>query len=225
MKIVVAVRCLNEVKNIDRFMKGYDFADQIVVSDGGSTDGSLELLGRYSKIQLLNFGAGETIDGHFWNGDADHMNFVLGAAKKLEPDWLIFDDMDCCPNHLLRDGARAVLEGSPRPQVNVFRLYLWGDDQYFPHMNRDFDPAYRSLWAWKPSEIDIHADTAVRHGTLRGQISDPFGVDVPMCLLHKSWHPATIDTKIEHYNKIGLPMEHPFKFAGPLQALPEWARE
>ena len=44
MKIVVAARCYNNEKHIERFLHGYSFADRIVVSDGGSTDNSIQLL-------------------------------------------------------------------------------------------------------------------------------------------------------------------------------------
>lgn len=226
MKIVTAVRCYNEIKHIDRFMKGYDFSDVIVVSDGGSTDGSVELLKTYSKVKLFHFEEQETRHGHTWNPDAPHMNFVLDKAKELEPDWLIFDDMDDVPNKCLREDARGILDVCNHDQINAFRLYLWGDTgKFFPYMNRNFDPNYTSLWAWKPKNLDIHADPNVRHGTIVGTISAPHKLVAPHCLLHKSWYPDTVDAKVEHYNKLGLPMGHPFTFAGELAVLPEWAHE
>lgn len=230
MKIVVAVRCLNEINHIPRFMKGYDFTDEIVVSDGGSTDGSIELLKTYPKVRLVHFSGGTTIDGEFWNEDAPHMNFVLEFAKTLSPDWLIFDDMDCNPNHYLRIGARSVLfsVSDEYAQVNAFRLYLWGEKEYFPHMNRNFDPDYPSLWAWRPNRINIYADPEIKHGTMVGVTNDPYKVELPMCLLHKSWHPDTIQQKVDRYNKIGLPMNHPLEHPdafGLPEPLPEWAFE
>lgn len=225
MNIVVAVRCYNEEKNIPRFMKGYDFADTIVVSDGGSTDNSVEILREFPKVHLIHFNQGETVNGQFWNTDAPHMNFVLDEAKKLDPDWLVFDDMDDIPNFHLRKDARALLEQCDKPQVNAFRLYMWGNEMYFPHMNRNFNKDYTSLWAWKPREIDIHADPAERHGTIVGATSNHCDFDVPYCLLHKSWSPETIEAKIARYNALGLEHHHPLDFAGPPTKLPEWARE
>lgn len=225
MKIVVAVRCFNEEKNINRFMRGYDFADQVIVSDGGSEDDSVLILKKYPKVQLHHFREYEVRNGHRWNPDAPHMNYVLDKAKELEPDFVIFDDMDCVPNYILRDNARYILETCTQPQVNAFRLYMWGDDQYFPDMNNHFDPNYTSLWAWKPKEIDIHADPDIRHGTFVGISSNHHKIEIPMCLLHKSWHPDTIEKKMEHYNKLDLPMRHPFDFAGNLERLPSWASE
>ena len=229
MKIVVAVRCRNEDRHIERFLHSYDFADHIVISDGGSTDRSLEILNRYShknpKFDVRHFGVEETVNNVTWNPDAPHMNFVIAAAREYDPDWLIFDDMDDVPNYLLRKDARVLLSQSPYPQVNAFRLYLWGDDQHFPYMNRNFDMNYTSLWAWKPKEIDIHADESIRHGTMVGTATEYTRLNVPYCLLHRSWYPNTITAKMIRYNLVGLPMDHPLQFAGPPEPLPEFAHD
>lgn len=233
MNIIVAVRCYNESRHIARFLKGYEFCNKIVISDGGSTDGSVEIIKAHplyqSKIQLLSFDGGETVNGQFWNTDAPHMNYVLDAAKELKPDWLLFDDMDCNPNWLLRDSARYILESLPphETQVNAFRLYLWGETgRYFPFMNRNFDPAYTSLWGWRPGHLDIRADPNVRHGTLIGTNPSPYNIELPFCLLHRSWYPDTIQAKVDRYNALGLPMNHPLEHPesyGKLEPLPEWA--
>jgi SAM-dependent methyltransferase len=223
--IVVAVRCFNEEKHIEGFLRGYDFADTIVVSDGGSTDNSIELLRKNPKVVLLHYDTRETVNGQTWNPDAGHMNFVLDAAKTFEPDWLIFDDMDCHPNYRLRENAREILKQAKEPQVNVFRLYMWGEREFFPAMNGYFDDKYTSLWAWRPNLVNIHADPSVRHGTLVGIHPTPEVILPPVCLLHRSWNPETIDQKIKRYNKLDLPMTHPFEFAGKLEPLPEWAHD
>lgn len=233
MNIIVAVRCYNEERHVNRFINGYSFADKIVISDGGSTDRSVELIKNHplyleGKIQLLNFDHQIEISGHLWNEDAPHMNYVLAAAKELKPDWLIFDDMDDVPTKVLREVAREVLKQirDEDVQVNAFRLYLWGDKKYFPYMNRDFDLDYTSLWAWQPSKLDIHADPNVHHGTLVG-LTDKglFKFLPPYCLLHKSYSPETIDAKLERYNALGLPMLHPLETNGELRDLPSWAIE
>ena len=206
-------------------MRGYDFADEVVVSDGGSTDDSVSLLEQYPKVRLFHFPEQETVNGETWNPDAPHINFVLSVAKEYSPDWLIFDDMDCCPNaHLYRE-ARNWLEGCGHPQMSAFRLYMWGEDKFFPYMNRDFDPDYTSLWAWKPNELDIRADINVRHGTMIGLSEDVHRLPVPYCLLHKSYGPDTIGAKMARYNALGLRMEHPLETNGELADLPEWAHE
>lgn len=225
MNIVVAVRCLNEERNIERFMRGYDFADTIVLSDGGSADNSVSMLEQYPKVILHHFDQLEEKDGVRFNPDNPHINFVLDKAKELDPDWLIFDDMDDWPNYLLREQARDILEHCDQPQVNAFRLYCWNETQYFPQMNGHFDNAYKSLWAWKPREIDIHADPMMTHGTIVGATGYNLGLDLPLCLLHKSWDEQTIDAKMKRYAAMGIDFTHPLQFAGTPTELPEWAVE
>jgi len=224
VKIVVAARCRNGIKHIPSFLKGYDFADEILVSDGGSTDGSVEFL-RLSGVRLIHFDQEETINGETWNPDAPHINYVLDYAKSLNPDWIVFDDLDCHPNQGLREDARWILETTPMNQINVFRLYLWGENKFFPAMNGNFNLDYTSLWAWRPKELDIRADPNIKHGTIVGMSKEFDIIAPPYCLLHKSWSPETIDAKTRRYNALGLNMDHPLQFAGELQDLPEWAVE
>lgn len=232
MKIVVAVRCRNEEKNIERFLHGYSFADAILVSDGGSTDNSIQMLQNRDKVKLVHFGVEETINGETWNPDNPHIQYIIDEAKKLEPDWIIMDDMDCVPNAFLRENAREIFENAShleKDQMNAFRLYLWGDTgRYFPKMNNHFDPLYRSLWAWMPSKRNIRADLNIQHGTILGTTdTEAYPVPIPMCLLHKSWYPDTIDAKVEKYRKIGIECDHPFVMpnAGKPVELPDWAVE
>jgi glycosyltransferase involved in cell wall biosynthesis len=227
LRIVVAARCYNESKNIDRFMRGYDFADEIVISDGGSEDDSVSKLQKYPKVHLFHYEEYEVVNGQRWNPDSGHMNFVINLAKTYNPDWIIFDDMDCVPNRELRKNARDVFDfcsEMPVYQINAFRLYLWGNNKFFPEMNKNFDENYKSLWAWNPKKVHIHADTEVRHGTLVG-LTTNWGLNIPYCLLHKSWNPDTIDKKIERYNALGLPMNPLSTFAGEAMDLPDWGYE
>lgn len=218
---------MNEQHNIERFLRGYSFADTIVVSDGGSTDASVEMLTNFSvtNVKLFHFDQVQEKEGYRFNPDNPHINFVLNKAKELDPDWIIYDDMDDVPNYALRNDARKILEECTQPQINAFRLYMWGTENYFPLMNGNFDANYRSLWAWKPKEINIYADESQWHGTILGTTGMNYGIDPPMCLLHKSWSPDTIDEKVKKYNLFGIQTGHPFGFAGEVKPLPEWARE
>lgn len=223
MKIVVTTRCRNEERNIPGFLHGYDFADVIVVADGGSDDNSIPLLTANPKVDLRHYDGKEYFPGHWWNPDNPHINFAIDAAKEHNPDWIILDDMDCYPNYHLRNNAREIISSCSNPQINVFRLYMWGNDQFFPYMNRDFDPAYRSFWAWQPSKVNIYADNRIKHGTILGMSTDIFPVELPSCLLHMSWNPETIEKKLAHYLAVGIDMGHPYTFAGEPAPIPDWA--
>lgn len=225
MRIVVAVKCYNEAANIERFMRAYDFANLIVCSDGGSTDGSIEMLKKYPKVHLVHFGVYEESGGYRWNPGNPHSNFVIAASKEFDPDWIILDDMDCVPNRALREGAREILERTPFFQANAFRLYMWGEGHFFPKMNNYFDPAYVSLWAWRPSRLDIHADDTARHGTMLNLSPEFERIQPPLCLLHRCWSPDTVQEKMNKYNAVGIPMRHPLEFAGSVEPLPAWAVE
>lgn len=224
MKIVVAVRCFNEELNIKPFIERYSFADQIIISDGGSTDNSAYVLHDYESdnVKIVYFQEREVVGDQVWNPDHSHINFVLDEAKKLDPDFLIFDDMDCHPNKHLFENARQIIESSNAIQINVFRIYMWGLRMYFPAMNNNFDPAYTSLWGWNPRELDIRADPNVRHGTIVGTIPNPFRIELPNCLLHYSWNPYTVQYKVDRYNALGLPMQHPLYFAGEPKPIEDW---
>lgn len=223
--ILVIARCWNEEKNIPRFLRCYDWADKILISDGGSVDRSVELLTANPKVELRHFTETEFVNGETWNPDNPHINFIINEAKKLDPDWIVMDDMDDVPNKILQDNARGIFETTNKPQINAFRLYLWGDEGFFPHMNRNFDPAYASRWAWNPRKIHIYADETMRHGTILGATSNYEFVDVPNCLLHRTWIPETVQAKVDRYNRLNLPTGHPFEFAGEVVPLPEWARD
>ena len=226
LNIVVTTRCLNGIEYIDRFVRGYDFANQIIVSDGGSDDGSIEKwMEYYPKVRVFQYDDVTFIDGYKWNPDNNHIQHAIDRALEYNPTWLILDDLDDVPNHLLRKDARELLESTSVPQMNAFRLYLWGDKEYFPYMNRNFDGQFRSLWAWQPDRIHIQSDLSVKHGTMVGMMNEPANLSIPYVLLHKSWHPDTIQQKIDRYNAIGLPMNHPLEFAGIPEVLPEWAHE
>jgi glycosyltransferase involved in cell wall biosynthesis len=224
--IITVTRCFNEEKNIKRFVDGYRFSDLIIVSDGGSTDHSLDILYDYrSFVKVIHFKEQIEKNGVKWNPDNPHIQFIIDAAKEYNPDWIILDDCDDVPNGLLRADARKILQETNKPQVNAFRLYMWGEDQFFPQMNGNFKPEYKSLWAWKPKEINIGADQSQHHGTIIGITEDNLGLDIPYCLLHKSWHPDTIQAKIDKYSAVGIGMSHPLNFAGTPESLPEYAHE
>lgn len=228
MKIIVCTRTLNEEINVDRFIRGYYWADKIIVSDGGSSDRTLELLRQYDKVSVYESPYRNMKSGYLYNPDNPNINFIINKGLEEEPDFVILDDFDDWPNYLLRENARDIISNCKQPQINAFRLYMWTNNDntmFYPKMNNYFDINYTSIWGWFPGKVKIYADETVDHGTLLGLSDDIYNIELPNCLLHYSWDVDTIDEKVKRYNAIGLPANHPMGYAGNLEKLPEWAHE
>jgi glycosyltransferase involved in cell wall biosynthesis len=105
-RITVIVACLNSVSYIGRCLESIvnqDYADSdIVVADGGSTDGTVEILRRYAMTMgpRLSWESGPDF------GLADAWN---KAVRHARGDWFIFlgaDDALCAPDVLSRIAPR-----------------------------------------------------------------------------------------------------------------------
>ena len=221
--MIVIVRTLNEAKNIERFCRGYDFADRILIADGGSTDATLELANQFGNVEIREFEERVEMPYGFMNPESRHFNFVLNWAKEYEPEWVIYDDCDSIPNKFLYRDAIELLAMAQHPVLHVRRLYLWLKDQYFPKMGRG-----ASLWAWQPDKINIYGEDKKDYGVQIRGIPDETGrdeLDFPYCLLH-DFYPddETVQYKMERYAAWGMPQEHPLEWRyAPPEPLPEWA--
>lgn len=226
-RIVVIARCLNEERFIERFLRGYDWADAILLSDGGSTDQTLNIASRHEKVVVAPFTNQVKLpNGMKMNPENAHAAFLFAEAMKLSPDWVVYDDCDCVPNALLREQARSIIESCSYPEIHAYRLYLWMQTQWLPKML-----VGQSLWAWKPSEITISStlekdpfDMEYKHS--HGWTSARLNLDLPLCLLHDGWTDETrVNEKMARYAAWGRPQTPPLDFYGPAEPLPEYAKE
>ncbi len=241
--IVAMVRTLNEEQNIGAFLMSYRvIADKVLVADGGSEDRTLMIASAYPNVEVRHFeGRTELKKGHWRNNDSDHINFLIEWAKEYDPEWMILDDCDSRPNYKLRNYGREILNVTKANVVMTCRIYLWGADQYFPHMMH-LKPVNKynymtSLWAWKP-ETDLWTrDDDFPHYTL--MIGDKVAGDLhlstsvrdlmpPYGLVHYTWasESATEEKIKTHIASGSIPgHKHPLAFAGPLEPLPGWGYE
>lgn len=230
MKIYLIARVLNEAHNLPRFFSQYDFVDKFLISDSGSTDGTLEILRGHPRVEVREYPHRLSVTKHgktwTYTKETTQWNYLHNwLAEYNDVDWVILDDIDSVPNKHLRANARELIANSPLPQINVFRLYMWGTDKYFPHLNRNLDLKYTSLWAWMPGVIKIRSDESRAFHTITGISNNPYRILPPNCLLHYSWSPETIKDKLDFYHAIGLKMNNPGDMVsyGKVAELPEWA--
>jgi len=225
MKIVATVRSLNESKNIDRFCQCYSWVDQILIADGGSSDDTVSMALKYENVHAYTFP--DKIwhtDKIFSNPRGKHVNFLIDWAKRWKADWMIFDDMDCVPTLDLQKWGRNIIEETPSDMIFAYRMYVIGQDEYFP----DANIPGQSLWAWKigvpvsGDESDPVVFTMKIPDTSRLNLLHPYS------LLHYFYpDEETARKKMELYGITGdaggNPV-HPRNIFGKVEKLPEWAK-
>lgn len=224
MKIVALVRTRNELRNIDRFCKAYAWADAVLVADGGSDDDTIWRAKVYPNVKAKYFLERIERNGHWRNPHGKHINFLIDWGIAEGADWLIFDDCDCVPTQALRQEARRIFETATKPVVELYRLYIWGSDQYFPDMNLPGQSLYawRADWPIRASEVD-----PMRHIITGWQPdTDALKLEPPYACLHYTWpDEVELQRKMDFYAGIReVEMIHPLLCRGALEELPGWAR-
>ena len=223
MNITVIVRTLNEEKNVNRFCASYQWADQILMADGGSEDETISVASQWENVQVRAFTEMNEFDGGIKaNPRGRHVNFLIDWAKDKDADIIIFDDVDCVPTKSLQANGRAFLEPLLDRDAMMFayRMFIYGQDKWFPQMT-----PRQSLWAWS-SEIDVKADE--ESYTLSMKIPDAYRmkVEYPYALLHYFYpDEKTLAKKKRQYVATGevLPDYAPLQQFGKLEDLPAWA--
>jgi glycosyltransferase involved in cell wall biosynthesis len=226
MNIIACVRTLNEERNIPHFCAGYDWADKILIADGGSDDWTKKTARLFPNVWIRDFETRfELEDGTWMNPEPEHINFLLEWAIDEGADWIVFDDADCWPNPALKRDARQILESAWEPSVFLYRLYLWGEDEYFPKYN-----VKSSIWAWKPDEMVIFWDEHKANNFFQGMIIEVdhdkvLHLSAPpyACLHNFAPDEETIQKKMDRYASWGHPIKHPLEsIYAPAEPLPKW---
>ena len=134
-RIISIVRARNEEEHIAMYCKHHDFADLILLADGGSVDDTIKIAKEFPNVKIRMFlPFVKLAEGHVRNPDWQHINFLIEWAEEEKADWIVMDDCDTNPNYLLRDEARMIIEQAERPYIKVVQIHLWGKDQYFPQL-------------------------------------------------------------------------------------------
>lgn len=113
MKISVAMIVLDDAKNTYNALKSADFADEIIVVDGGSTDGTLFQIGKYQeespdKIRVFS---------NKWERDFSKQRNI--SFQKCTGDWIIRLDSDEIFGVHLRGAIQSFLGELPQECLSV----------------------------------------------------------------------------------------------------------
>ena len=224
-KVIVIVRTRDEEAMIGRFCRAYQWADHILVADGGSLDRTVDIATSFPNVRTRNFfQVVQSPNGFYHNPDGLHSNFLIEWAKEFSPDWIIFDDCDSIPTLRLQEDARSILELVEWNCVFVRRFYVWIDGKsHFPALD-----VGASMWAWKPANLHVRANKANDFHPVLNPLPAEYEftcmLNDPYRLLHYSWRSEEqIQRKLAMYKDFGIAMQHPLESCGELAALPEWA--
>lgn len=141
----VTVITLNEAAHLDEALESVRWADEIVVVDSGSTDGTVDIARRFTDKVIVRE----------WPGYAAQKEF---AAAQAAHDWILSIDADERVSRELADEIRRVLEMEPDEaafriprMTRHFGKWLRTTDAYPDYQTRLYD---RRRAHWKP--LDVH---------------------------------------------------------------------
>ena len=161
MKISVSMITLNEARHIERALSSCTFADEIVVVDGGSTDGTIEILKSFEKVKIIE---------HPWNGHFGEQRQI--SLEHCSGDWIVRLDADEVFSEEFEKGIRALLESTP-PEVVGYRVRkcnLVGNEHFYARNHDRFEDTpriFRRLpgvrWVKHVHEIPVGLDGKIEN--------------------------------------------------------------
>ena len=198
-RIISIVRARNEEIHIARHCEHHDFADLILLADGGSEDDTVQIAKQYPNVKISPFLEVMKLDsGYVRNPDWKHINFLIEWAEEEGADWIVMDDCDTNPNYLLRDEARQIIEEAEHPYIKAVQIHLWGKDHYFPQLACPNGEWHGGIWAWK-AEMKLRTYGEPPHFMFKSLLNGPGDVMVdfdkvpaidlqpPYCRIHTVW--------------------------------------
>jgi glycosyltransferase involved in cell wall biosynthesis len=160
-KVSVTLICLNEAHYLEAALSSVDWADEIVVVDSGSTDGTVDIARRFTDKVVVRE----------WPGYAAQKEYAASLAAN---DWILSIDADERVSPELAAEIRGVLGSEPREaafriprMTRHFGRWMRTTDAYPDYQVRLYD---RRRARWKPLQVheSVTADGPV--GTLRSDL-------------------------------------------------------
>jgi len=152
-KLSVTVITLNEAEHLEAALESVRWADEIIVVDSGSTDGTVDLARRFTDKVIVRD----------WPGYAAQKEF---AASQATHDWILSIDADERVSDGLAAEIRDILAREPAEaafrmprMTRHFGKWLRTTDAYPDYQTRLYD---RRRARWKP--LDVHESVTAREG-------------------------------------------------------------
>lgn len=238
MKIIATCRTLNEEKHIKDFCEAYQFADKILIADGGSEDNTVGIASHYyPKVEVRYYPVKVKLqDGTMRNPDGPHIQYLVDWATEIGGDWIVHQDTDQRPNFFLKQDARKIMEEMTQDFLQVTQIFLWGRDRYFRNLSFMGGQWAQGLWAWRLSSgLKILDNMPHYLFSLDGVKSidinksgRELNIQPPYCFMHFGWQTENeTNEHVDYYRRTGLisNMEHPLKFGGEPVPLEDWMFE
>ena len=220
MLISVGTRCLNEEELLPIFLANHQFADEIVIVDGGSTDRSREIAIADPKVRWLEFHervAGKC--GGWRNPEGRHVNAVIDAC---EGEWLWVGEVDIVPSDTLQAVIRGTVKSCDDSAVASFLYYVAPRSGGLPYEHYPELIKGVGLTCWR-RELGLRADPAEEFQPTIKFEKPNLAVMPPHARVHLSWWTEKrAALKRAFYHQVhDLKQKHPdeqFK----REPLPEW---
>ncbi len=111
----------NEAENLEACLHSVSWADEIVVLDSGSTDGTIEIARRFTDKVYINAD---------WQGFGPQRQ---RAQEKASGDWIFFIDADERVTPELKNEIHAILELDDRQKIYAVPRLSWAFGSFLRH--------------------------------------------------------------------------------------------
>jgi heptosyltransferase-2 len=130
-KLSVLIITLNEIENIESLIKNVSFADEVIVVDSFSSDGTVEAVKKYNNVRLIQ---------HEFIDFSSQRNFALEQATH---NWVLFIDGDERISTNLQSEIITTLENSEKVVAYGFYRNFYFENSPLKYSGYQTDKVFR----------------------------------------------------------------------------------